>query len=195
MADEQQPRQAALDALRRAIDDETRARDEAARTTADRARDAVWCGASLADLASVTGHSRQAARKRWPGLGDIQRRRTWLGRQTEGVMWAAQQLVAHREALATTATTGFDQALDTLEDVHQRVAAQIPEDATTTASAFWLALDDFVNETLRCCVVLANQPPPETTAAFALHAARSVVGYYDHARQQPDTDAANQHPA
>ena len=191
VAGEQQRRYAALDAVRVAVENEARVRDEAARASAARARDAVWCGASLADLAAVTGHSRQAARKRWSGLGDVQRRRGWLGRQTEGVMWATTQLLSQREALAPTAEAGFDRAVDVLDDAHRRVAALTSEVDTATTPAHWHALDDLVDAALRRCVTLAGRPPEATTAAFAVHGAHGVVSYYDHARRQPDAGAAS----
>src|SRR5437588_11408282 len=46
--------------------------------TAGEAATAVWLGASLADLGSASGSTRQAARKRWPDLGLIYRTRRWL---------------------------------------------------------------------------------------------------------------------
>src|ERR1700748_3524848 len=61
---------------------------------------AGWLGASLADLATATSRTREAARKRWPELGEVHRRRFWLGRQVEGIRWAAGLVVEARPALA-----------------------------------------------------------------------------------------------
>src|SRR5207302_10223377 len=52
--------------------------DVATDITAREAANAVWLGASLADLGSASGSTRQAARKRWPDLGQIYRMRRWL---------------------------------------------------------------------------------------------------------------------
>jgi hypothetical protein len=175
-------RHTALVALRAALDVEDVARREAAGLAADRAADAVWLGASLADLATVTSRTRQAARKRWPELGDVHRRRFWLGRQVEGIRWAAGLVVEARPALAATARDGFGDAVTELErslaEVGERFGLDEPP-VGPDPTRRWRALDTLVDVHLRACVDLAGD-----TDDFAVHGARAVVGYYDHARGQ-----------
>ena len=57
--------------------------------TAGEAATAVWLGASLADLGSASGSTRQAARKRWPDLGLIYRIRRWLYGHREDILHVA----------------------------------------------------------------------------------------------------------
>src|SRR3954465_14552013 len=73
-AGERAARHRAVAELRSALTVEAEIRAAAAGAVEGRAGAAVWLGASLADLAAVTGRTRQAARKRWPGLGDVSRR-------------------------------------------------------------------------------------------------------------------------
>ena len=89
-AGERAARHRAVAELRSALTVEAAVRAAAADAVEGRAEAAVWLGASLADLAAVTGRTRQAARKRWPGLGDVSRRRRFLGYHVDDVLWAAR---------------------------------------------------------------------------------------------------------
>lgn len=196
---ERRRRHAALAGVAAAVDVETRVREDAAAETARRAETAVWLGASLADLAAVTGHSRQAARKRWPGLGAVQRRRRWLGHHVDDVLWAARLVLEHADDLlpADLRPTLVGALADAVDAVAEAFA---PRDATDDATdddeagtigavepvARWRALDDLVDRRLRAVVDAADAADAAgalegTRAGFAVHGARGVLAYLDHA--------------
>lgn len=152
--------------------DEKRARDEASARTAARAAEAVWLGASLEDLASVTGHSRQAARKRWPGLGAIERRRRWLSHHLAEIAWAMRLLRDNAELVrADRDRIAAGERLLTTEFAAQAHDAEHP--------VRWHRLERFVDVDLRA--VVRDADPTDPSAQFAVHGAGDLLGYYDHA--------------
>lgn len=176
---EQARRHHALTGVRAALDVEVEVTADAAAATASRAETAAWLGASLADLAAVTGHSRQAARKRWPALGPIARRRRWLGHHVEELLWAADLVLANAPALPATLTEG-------LADQVAAVRAELEGDTGGDPTARWRMLDDLVDRRLRA--VAAAGDPGDEQAEFARHGTAGVVAYYDHATRRDDSD-------
>ncbi|GAA4615340.1 hypothetical protein [Saccharopolyspora hordei] len=183
VGDEQERRLRALSRFRAALDAEERVAEAAMRQTAEAAEESVWLGASLADLSAVTGRTRQAARKRWPELGDIYRRRKWLGNHVEDITYMAGLLASHADDLAPRRGRGtFTELVRRLREGIERCEADFADRAQDDESpaARWRALDDLVNVTLRGVIEAAGEPrTPE--AGFALHGATGVLGYYDHA--------------
>lgn len=185
--DEQRRRSAALGMFRAAMDVEDLAERAAAERTAVAASRAAWLGASLADLSAVTGRSRQAARKRWPGLGDIHRRRKWLGDHVEDIAHIAGLLDEHGADLLPTGG-GAEQPgeqLASLRTSARRCEEEFAEPrsdpgADADPAARWRELDRLVDVLMRGVVDGAGEPATDQ-AGFALHAARGLVGYYDHA--------------
>jgi hypothetical protein len=180
-AGEHDRRRRALAALGGAVTVESDVREAAVAATAARAETAIWTGASLADLAGVTGHSRQAARKRWPGLGPAARRRRWLGNHVDDVLWVADLVLTHAPDLPADVVAGFD------DDVAGLRRAFAPDDGPghdEDPAARWHALDDLVDRRLRA-VAAAAVPLPEE-AEFARHGADGVVRYYDQATAEQD---------
>lgn len=183
VGDEQQRRVASLQRLRAALDAEELVAEAAARQTGSAAAESVWLGASLADLSAVTGRTRQAARKRWPELGSIHRRRKWLGDHVEDITYMAGLLASHADDLAPGWGQGdFAQQVRLLREGIARCAEDFAEDAAVAddPAGRWRALDELVDSTLRRVIATAGDPAtPE--AGFALHGATGVLGYYDHA--------------
>lgn len=171
-------RHQALEALRHALDEESRVRAEAARHTAGCAEVAVWLGASLADLAQVTGHTRQAARKRWPELGPVTRRRRWLSHHLDEILWAARLLVEESESLPARHVEGVAEAVD-------RTAAAFAEDPASLENHVerWQLVEDLVDRRLRAAGSLREDDLPEK-ARFACHGAFGVVAHFDHATRE-----------
>ena len=171
-------RHRALGGVRAALDVEAEVAIEAGAATAARAEAAAWLGASLADLAAVTGHSRQAVRKRWPTLGPIARRRRWLGHHVDDLLWAVDLVLAHASAWPAQLTDGLA----------GQVAAVRAELGPGTASGDpvvrWRMLEDLVDRRLRA--VAAAGDPGDEQAEFARHGASGVVAYYDHATRRGD---------
>ncbi|MDV3223418.1 hypothetical protein [Intrasporangium sp.] len=151
--------------------------------TARHAEAAVWLGASLADLASVTGHSRQAARKRWPRLGAVTRRRRWLGNHVDQILWAARLVLDHADELPAEATAG-------LKDVVDATAAAFRSDADQSADPLerWRLLESVVDRHLRTVADPALGSATTDEAQFARDGALGVVTYYDHAVQEDSRD-------
>ncbi|MBE9376591.1 hypothetical protein IQ251_19250 [Saccharopolyspora sp. HNM0983] len=194
--DEQRRRGAAMGRLRAARDVEELAARAAAQRTAAAAERAVWLGASLADLGTSTGHSRQAARKRWPGLGEIYRRRKWLAEHIPDIKHVAGLLDQHARELRPSEFHTEEQLADGLRAVRSTArwcAAEFgaAADGRPTADADpvarWRELDVLVGGHLRH-VVEAAGPSDTDQADFALHVTRGLVGYYDHAVAGTDAD-------
>ncbi|MEB3369149.1 hypothetical protein [Saccharopolyspora mangrovi] len=180
---EQRWRVESLARLRAALDTEELVAEAAAQQTESAAAESVWLGASLADLSAVTGRTRQAARKRWPELGSIHRRRKWLGDHVEDITYMAELLASRAEELAPGWGRGtFLKHVRLLREGLDRCAEDFAEDATPSGdpAGRWRALDELVNTTMRRIIETAGGPTtPE--AGFALHGATGVLGYYDHA--------------
>ncbi|MGP4021420.1 hypothetical protein [Saccharopolyspora sp. 5N708] len=183
VGDERERRLTALGRFRAALDAEEMVSDAAGRQSAAVAEETVWLGASLADLSSVTGRSRQAARKRWPELGSVYRRRKWLGDHVEDIGYLAELLASRADDLVPGRGHGtFMKLIGQLRAGLRRCEADFAPDAQDRAdpAGRWRALDDLVNVTMRQIIEMAGKPAnPE--ADFALHGARGVLAYYDHA--------------
>ncbi|WP_072802992.1 hypothetical protein [Rhodococcoides yunnanense] len=177
VGDERRRRHAALLALREAIATEVRVEAEAAEATGHAAETAMWLGASLADLAAVTGRSRQAARKRWPTLGAVHRRRAWLGNHVDDIRWAVRVVLENSAEIDVQDRAVFDElrALDESVGIEFGPAAE----GGSEPAARWHDLDRLVDVVLRR--VTAEGAARGGQAEFALHGAGGVVGYYDHA--------------
>ncbi|MEV4733688.1 hypothetical protein [Saccharopolyspora sp. NPDC049426] len=183
VGDEQQRRAASLARLQAALATEELVAEAAAQQTEAASAESVWLGASLADLSAVTGRTRQAARKRWPELGSIHRRRKWLGNHVDDIAHMAGLLAAHAEDLAPSWGRGeFMKHARLLREGLDRCTEDFTEDATVGGDPArrWRDLDALVGTTMRRIIETAGEPAtPE--AGFALHGATGVLGYYDHA--------------
>nr|WP_296763586.1 hypothetical protein [Rhodococcus sp. (in: high G+C Gram-positive bacteria)] len=187
IGDERIRRHDALLALQAALENEARVEREATEATAAAASTAMWLGASLADLASVTGRTRQAARKRWPTLGEIHRRRVWLGNHVDEIKWAVSVVLAS-EAEIELPDRGMFEELRTLSVA---VEADFDESAVQQDSEparRWLELARLLDEVLRGIVDAAT--PTTGQAEFAVFGAKGVIGYYDLASNKQDSDSA-----
>lgn len=192
---ERASRHRAVAELRSALTVEAAVRAAAADAVEGRAEAAVWLGASLADLAAVTGRTRQAARKRWPGLGDVSRRRRFLGYHVDDVLWAARLVLDDAddlEGVDETARGALANAVAEAERAFRgepaEAAADAAADAATdaatdvaTAVARWQAFDRLVDRHLRDLLAGVPDEPTDPAAGFAAHGARGVLRYYDHA--------------
>ncbi|TDC91662.1 hypothetical protein E1161_15685 [Saccharopolyspora aridisoli] len=183
VGDEQERRAASLARLRAALTTEELVAQAAAQQAEAASAESVWLGASLADLSAVTGRTRQAARKRWPELGSIHRRRKWLGNHVEDIVHMAGLLAAHAEDLAPGWDRGaFMDNARLLREGLDRCAEDFAEGAPADGDPArrWRDLDALVDTTMRRIIETAGEPAtPE--AGFALHGATGVLGYYDHA--------------
>ncbi|WP_208114384.1 hypothetical protein [Actinomycetospora succinea] len=176
-AGERAARHRALTGLGAALAVEAEARTLTAGVTAGRAEVAVWLGASLADLGGVTGRSRQAARKRWPHLGAVHRRRHWLGNHVDDLLWAVHLVL---DADLEGADPATREALAAAVAATERDFAGEPADLDA-AVARWRALDVLVDVRLRELLAGVPEEPADPSAGFAAHGARGVLRYYDHA--------------
>ncbi|WP_328305168.1 hypothetical protein [Actinomycetospora sp. NBC_00405] len=188
---ERASRHRAVAELRSALTVEAAVRAAAADVVEGRAEAAVWLGASLADLAAVTGRTRQAARKRWPGLGDVSRRRRFLGYHVDDVLWAARLVLDAADDLEGVDETARAALADAVAEAERSFRGE-PADAATgaatdaavdvaTAVARWQAFDRLVDRHLRDLLAGVPDEPADPTAGFAAHGARGVLRYYDHA--------------
>jgi hypothetical protein len=138
--------------------------------TAREAADAVWLGASLADLGAASGSTRQAARKRWPDLGLIYRTRRWLGGNHDDVLAVIRDVLAHASELRGV-------GLDRLRALAAAVEADGPQPAR------WQRLAEAVDRHLRDIVARAVPTTPE--ASRALDGAAGTVAHYDAVTAKP----------
>jgi hypothetical protein len=144
--------------------------DVAAEFTAAEAADAVWVGASLADLGATSDTTRQAARKRWPDLGLIYRTRRWLGAQHDVVVAVVGALLEHAGELRGV-------GMDRIQALRATVDAVQPQ------PDHWRALSDAVDRHLRA---VAQQAVPTTSEAVAaVDGAQELVVDFDAARARP----------
>jgi hypothetical protein len=144
--------------------------DVAGGFTAAEAADAVWLGASLADLGTVSGSTRQAARKRWPELGLIYRTRRWLGGHHDDVVAVVRMVLDHASELRGV-------GLDRIQALRDAVDAEGPQPAR------WQRLADAVDRHLRA--VVAQAVPTTDEATTAMDGARGVVAHYDVVTAKP----------
>ncbi|MFC5141917.1 hypothetical protein ACFPK1_27035 [Actinomycetospora rhizophila] len=187
-AGERAARHRALAGLGAALHVEAEARAAAAAITAGHAGAAVWLGASLADLGGVTGRSRQAARKRWPDLGAVHRRRHWLGNHVDDILWAARLVLEAADALEGVEPSARA-ALAGAVAAAERDFAGEPADLDAAVGR-WRALDALVDRHLRDLLAGVPDEPADPGAAFAAHGARGLLRYYDHAVQAPEDHSA-----
>jgi hypothetical protein len=183
VSDERRRRHDALLALREAMNAEERVTREAADATADAASTALWLGASLADLAVVTGKTRQAARKRWPTLGAIHRRRTWLGNHVDDIRWAVRVVLENAAEIEVPDRAVFDELAAVDASVGREFQPTAERDGADPAKR-WHDLDRLVDVLLRS--ITESGRTEDGQADFALHGARGVVGCYDHASNRSE---------
>jgi hypothetical protein len=131
---------------------------------ADEAAEAVWLGASLADLGTTSGSTRQAARKRWPDLGRIYRTRRWLGGHHDDLSLVIGMVLARAGELRGV-------GLDRLQALRDALNADEPQPAR------WRRLAEAVDRHLRHVADVAV--PTTDEAATAVDGARGVVARYD----------------
>jgi hypothetical protein len=144
--------------------------DVASAFTAGEAADAVWLGASLADLGTVSGSTRQAARKRWPDLGLIYRTRRWLGGHHDDVIAVIRMVLDRAGELRGV-------GMDRIQALRDAVDTDEPR------PAHWQRLAEAVDRHLRAVTAIAV--PTTEEAATAIDGARGVVAHYDAVTAKP----------
>ena len=157
----------------------------AAEFTAHEAATAVWLGASLADLGSASGSTRQAARKRWPDLGQIYRTRRWLAGYRKDVGYVIDLLLT---AIQPGDDAALAEALDALRaaraELDAEFAAGSPTGSAVTTTnghqVHWQRFSALVDQNLRAVVELAGRGVLDTDEArFALDGGIGVLAHYD----------------
>ncbi|MEO3926987.1 hypothetical protein ABGB07_24430 [Micromonosporaceae bacterium B7E4] len=155
----------------------------AAGCAAEDAADAVWLGASLADLGESTGSTRQAARKRWPELGRIHRTRRWVSGHADDLVAVFRMVLDQAPGYTAPdrSATSLDRAVRALdaalaETLRSRDSGSVLDPATGRP-ARWRRLADAVDQHLRVVVGLAGARTPEAETALA--AARGVLAHHD----------------
>jgi hypothetical protein len=144
--------------------------DVASAFTAGEAADAVWLGASLADLGTVSGSTRQAARKRWPDLGLIYRTRRWLGGHHDDVVAVIRMVLDRAGELRGV-------GMDRIQALRDAVDTEEPR------PAHWQRLAEAVDRHLRAVTAVAV--PTTEEASRAIDGARGVVAHYDAVTAKP----------
>jgi uncharacterized membrane protein YgcG len=181
----------------------------AAEFTAGEAATAVWLGASLADLGSASGSTRQAARKRWPDLGLIYRTRRWLSGYRDDIFHIADLLLT---AIEPGPNTELAQALDEMRTMRDDLRDEFASgSALTTAngrggggppsggrqghsgggppsggrwghSVRWERLGELIDRQVRRVAELGT--PDTDEADFALNASTGLLAHYDSVTSQ-----------
>jgi len=156
--------------------------------TATEASLAVWLGASLADLGSASGSTRQAARKRWPDLGQIYRVRRWLYGQREGIFYIAELLIEARPNAKPR--RGFTAAM--LDEAYNNLVwglGNLRIGFTSGSSAMldamvrdqrtvrWQQLGELINQEIRALVAMITAT--QDNAGYASSAAFGLLSRYD----------------
>jgi hypothetical protein len=164
--------------------------------TAGEAATAVWLGASLADLGSATGSTRQAARKRWPDLGQIYRTRRWLYGHREDILYVAGLLIDVREDIWPKAdvtpamvTRAYDGLVAGLTQVRTDFASgsAVSEKATSNRRTIrWQRLGELANRHIRN-VVEAIRPTTDA-ADFAVSGGIGLLAHYDTVASTPPSE-------
>ncbi|WP_329110385.1 hypothetical protein OG792_15695 [Micromonospora sp. NBC_01699] len=157
--------------------------------SAEDAADAVWLGASLADLGVSTGNSRQAARKRWPDLGLVYRTRRWVAGHHPDLVTVIEQLLVHAGDL--TAAEGHDDALGRAVSALREALARTRRDLDsgsvvdphTGRPLRWRRLAEAVDVQLRTVVRLGV--PTTSAASTALAGAHGVLAHHDSVTAEP----------
>jgi hypothetical protein len=153
------------------------------RCAAEDAATAAWLGASLADLGTSIGSTRQAARKRWPDLGMIYRSRRWLTGHYHDVIHVVRLVLD--TAVGLTPVDGLHDDLDqAMKDLRQALDSTLRDlgsgsvmDPHRSPTVRWQRQSELVHTHLREVVDLALPTSPE--AAFAIDGARGVLAHYD----------------
>ena len=155
--------------------------------TAGEAGNAVWLGASLADLGSASGSTRQAARKRWPDLGLIYRTRRWLYGSREDIFYVAGLLIDARAEIRPKSdvtpamiTTAYESLITGLAEVRAEFesgSAVSRKETSNLPKIRWQRLGELVNRRLREVVELVTATTP--AADFAISGTIGVLAGYD----------------
>jgi hypothetical protein len=155
--------------------------------TASEAASAVWFGASLADLGSASGSTRQAARKRWPDLGTIYRTRRWLYGHREDILYVARLLIDAREetwphfhVTPAMITKAYDGLIPALAEVRGQFASGtvVSEKPTSNRRIVrWQLLGQLVNRHIRNVVEAVKSNGD--LADVALAGAEGLLADYD----------------
>lgn len=154
---------------------------------AGEAATAVWLGASLADLGSATGSTRQAARKRWPDLGQIYRTRRWLYGHRGSILYTADLLIEARPQARPRpefsqedldeAYTSLIWALAQVREDFESGSAMLETPASNQRLVRWQRLAELVDKHIRALAHMIK--PADGDVGFAASGASGVVCYYD----------------
>ena len=159
----------------------------AGEVTTHEAANAVWLGASLADLGSASGSTRQAARKRWPDLGQIYRMRRFLSGHHEDIRTVAGELITCRDGFRPK----DDVTPATLDAAYQaliRTNVQLMEDkesGTMVATGEtgdqrvirWQRWNELVDKDIRTLVEVVQ--PTDSDTDYVLSGAVGLLAHYD----------------
>ncbi|HEY4455769.1 MAG TPA: hypothetical protein VGN81_15760 [Pseudonocardiaceae bacterium] len=161
--------------------------------TAEEAARAVWLGASLADLGSASGSTRQAARKRWPDLGQIYRMRRWLSGHYQDIFGIADSLIRLRGSTApkhsvtpATVATAYDLLIHDLEEVRADFASGsvvVIGETSNVQIIRWQRLGELIDKRIRLVVDLIISTDHD--ADFAIKGAKGMLAYYDSVNLTP----------
>jgi hypothetical protein len=161
--------------------------------TAREAANAVWLGASLADLGSASGSTRQAARKRWPDLGQIYRMRRWLSGHHEDIVHISDGLAGMRpfmvpkkhvtQDIVNTAYDRLKEAIDQVRADFDSGSMVVQGDTGTTQVIRWQRLGELVDKRVRLVVDLIE--PTERDAEWAIERAQGMLAHYDAVNATP----------
>lgn len=167
--------------------------DVATDITAEEAARAVWLGASLADLGSASGSTRQAARKRWPDLGQIYRMRRWLSGHYQDIFGIADSLIRLRGSTApkhsvtpATVATAYDLLIDDLEEVRADFASGsvvVIGETSDIRIIRWQRLGELIDKRIRLVVDLIISTGHD--ADFAIEGAKGMLAHYDSVNLTP----------
>jgi hypothetical protein len=168
--------------------------DVANEITANAAAKAVWLGASLADLGSASGSTRQAARKRWPDLGQIYRMRRWLSGHSEDIRVIAMRLIEVRKDVwprddvtpsrVATVYSDLKVALVRLDEDIASGSMVVQGETNLNRVIRWQRMSELVDLDIRN-VVEAIRPNGEASD-FAISGAVGLLAHYD-AVSEPTT--------
>jgi hypothetical protein len=167
--------------------------DMATDITAKEAANAVWLGASLADLGSASGSTRQAARKRWPDLGQIYRMRRWLSGHHEDILSIADSLIELRGSIApkhsvtpATVATAYDLLIEELEEMRADLASGsvvVVGETSDIQIIRWQHLGKLIDKRIRLVVDLII--PTDDNSEFAIDGAKGMLAHYDSVNLTP----------
>ena len=155
--------------------------------TAGEAATAVWLGASLADLGSATGSTRQAARKRWPDLGQIYRTRRWLYGHRDSILYTADLVIEARPTakpkrwitpqMVDDAFSNLIRALAQVRKDFESGSAMLEPPTSNQRTVRWQRLDELVDRHIRKMVEILG--PADGDAGFAIAGAGGLLAHYE----------------